>query len=297
MSESVCLKSHGKVNLFLGITGPREDGFHNLVSIVSQLELHDSIHVQIDSDESGCFITTNRKDVPADETNLVYRAYQQFCNKTELSFGLKVMLDKVIPPGSGLGAGSSNAMAVLNYLNDTYGNLLNQEQLVGMGSELGSDVPLFVNKSPKIMRGRGEILEEIDSSLCNQLNGRKIVLFRPEFGISTPWAFSWLKEHKEHYLNSDVAENRMKEWIQGRFEWNSILYNNMEYAAISKYMPIRLILKKMRDELNFKALMSGSGSTCFCFYETEEEFSQIREQIVKYFGENAWVEKTQLIVS
>ena len=143
-----------KLNLFLAITGRREDGFHELVSVVAPLKFGDTLRVEPATEFSlGCDVP----DVPVDGTNLVLRAAQAFAAASGWRGGARFFIEKRIPMGAGLGGGSSNAVAALRALNVLAGPAqgLAPEALARVAAQLGSDCPLFLHDGPVVMRGRG----------------------------------------------------------------------------------------------------------------------------------------------
>ena len=284
------LKTPSKINLFLAIHGPRLDGFHELSSLVCQLDLFDEMELEWNENGGCCEITCNLKEVPCNSDNLIHKAWALFCQASKIECGLSCRLIKKIPPQSGLGAGSSNAMNLLTWLNERCGNPLNQESLLSIGAQIGSDVPLFINQEAKIVRGRGEQLESLQQSTLNSLSGLKLVLFRPEYGISTPWAFRYFKKKPENFLTREKAGDLLRKFEEPLFSIGDILYNTLEIAVFSKYIPMKLLIEHLRKNENIPTLMSGSGSTAFSIYKTEFELETILKNIHKYYGPNCWIE-------
>lgn len=281
------LKSPGKINLFLDVHGPREDGFHDLTSVVVFLDLFDELKVQIEHGNSYCELTSSSTDIPTDHNNLVYQAWESFQKKTGLPIGLKCRLFKKIPPASGLGAGSGNAMKILTFLNDQCGKPLNDESLIGIGASIGSDCPMFIDNKPKIIRGRGERLEYLSEKEQGKLQGLKVMVFRPEFGISTPWAFRYFKKFPEKFTEKSYSEEQLQKWVSGQLSLDALLHNTLEAPAFSKYLVIGLLVDKLRKKHHIPSLLAGSGSTSFSIFSNEEQKNTIISEVKNYYGNQA----------
>ncbi|MBN2446828.1 MAG: 4-(cytidine 5'-diphospho)-2-C-methyl-D-erythritol kinase, partial [Phycisphaerae bacterium] len=152
--------SPAKINLTLAVLGTRPDGFHVLESLVALLEFGDTIDFTPRTDDQ-LDLACPHPDVPADGSNLILRAAERLREVAGRQCGVDIKLDKRIPPGSGLGGGSSNAATTLAALNEIWELGLSSEQLSGIAAELGSDVPLFLRGPLSIIRGRGEMVQPV----------------------------------------------------------------------------------------------------------------------------------------
>jgi len=185
------LASPAKINLYLAVTGRRTDGFHNLVSVVAPLAWGDLL--QIETGEHGDFsLTCDDPAVPCDDANLVLKAARVFQEASGWKRGARFHLQKRIPMGAGLGGGSSNAVASLRGLNALAGEPLSENALAELAARLGSDCMMFLHDGPVVMRGRGERVEALPSAIAARLSGQRVLLFKPSFGIGTPWAYGRL---------------------------------------------------------------------------------------------------------
>ena len=186
----VSLFSPAKLNLFLAVTGRRADGFHDLVSVAAPLDFGDQLEARSRERGAGSqfTLTCDQPEVPVDGGNLVLKAAAAFVAATGWQGGVDFTLTKRIPVGAGLGGGSSNAVAALRALNQLSGGALAGEKLAAVAASLGSDCALFLHNAPVVMRGRGERIEALPASAAARLRGRRVLLFKPSFGISTPWA-------------------------------------------------------------------------------------------------------------
>lgn len=257
--------SPAKINLFLAVTGRRPDGFHDLVSVVAPLDFGDTLEAI--SKEQGArsrfTLECDHPEVPVDGSNLVLKAAQAFAELTGWKGGVDFKLTKRIPPGAGLGGGSSNAVAALRALNQLAGGLLDEGQLATVAATLGSDCALFLANAPAVMRGRGERIDLLPAAAAARLHGRRVLLFKPSFGVGTPWAYQRMITRGTDYRPATEAEERLAAWIQGNAPAEELLRNNMEPAVFEKYLALPVLGEKLHRESGVRVRMSGSGSACY----------------------------------
>lgn len=294
--RSLSVFSPAKINLFLAITGARDDGFHNLISLVTPLEFGDDLTLTLESSEGANVLTSSSETVPLDSSNLVLKAAALFRQKTEFEGHFSFHLEKNIPVGAGLGGGSSNAAAALTGMNKLLGQPLSESSLHDMAAELGSDCPLFLKNKPVVMRGRGELLQSLASEASEALSGRSVLLFKPGFSISTPWAYRKMKEAKGAcYLSAEEIEKKLSSWLVDRSIGNLPLLNNMQEVSFQKYLGLPVLLDKLLSDYGLQVLMSGSGSACFALIDDDSPLEAIRQTIFESWGKEAFVKKTKII--
>ena len=265
----VSVFSPAKLNLFLAVTGRRADGFHDLVSLVTPLGFGDELEATLAAPAGGVrfSLACDHPEVPVDGTNLVLRAAEAFAVAAQWKGAAHFRLTKRIPVGAGLGGGSSNAAAALRALNRLTGNLLDEAQLAGVAAMLGSDCALFLRSAPEVMRGRGERVEALPEPAATRLRGRRVLLFKPSFGIGTPWAYQRMIARGGDYVAAADAERRLAAWLEGVAPAEGLLFNNMEPAAFEKYGALPLLLGRLRRDFGAAVAMSGSGSACFALVD------------------------------
>ena len=236
-----------KINLSLQIKGKREDGFHELETVMVPLPgLADTLTFTPAEAFSFC---CDQEGVPTDETNLVVKAVRGFEQVSGLEVRQHILLEKVVPHGAGLGGGSSDAASTLLALNALYDSPLSFEQLWEIAAGLGSDVPFFLYECACICRGRGELITPLDEVPTFQ-----VCLLKPEFGVSTPDAFKrWVGSRELEGVS--YAEQR------GPY---GVMSNDLERPVFEKHVFLaeckRWLLAQPEVEV---AQMSGSGSTMF----------------------------------
>lgn len=281
-----------KLNLFLAITGRRADGFHDLVSVVATVDFGDTLHAEPAAQTT---LTCDDPALPVDETNLVLKAARAFAAATGWQGGVKFHLEKRTPAGAGLGGGSSDAVAALRALNALAGEPLAAERLGELAGSLGSDCPLFLAGRPIVMRGRGERVEPLPASVAARLAGRRVLIFKPAFGISTPWAYGQMIARPETYLPVPQAEARLAAWLaDGSAPAEALLYNNMERVAFAKWLALPALLDALQRDFGVTARMSGSGSACFALLPDSVPAESLKSAIRAAWGETAFVIEARL---
>ena len=290
--SALTLESPAKINLFLAVTGKRPDGFHDLVSLVAPLAWGDTLTVEPADNFS---LECNDPDVPLDSSNLVLKAAEAFRDATGLSLGARFSLVKRIPMGAGLGGGSSNAATVLRALNQLSGNVFNQNQLTDVAAKVGSDCPLFLHDGPVVMRGRGDVITPVPPKGTRRIAGRRLLLFKPAFGISTPWAYGQLAQRApSDYAPAVDTEVKLAAWLADERPLDDLLFNNMERPAFRKFPAFSILLEHLRDNFGVIGRMSGSGSACFALLRDDAPVEAIAGLIRRSWGESALVLQTRL---
>jgi 4-diphosphocytidyl-2-C-methyl-D-erythritol kinase len=282
-----------KLNLFLAVTGRRADGFHDLVSVAAPLAWGDELRVT-PADEFS--LTCNDPAVPVDGTNLVLKAAQSFRTATGWVGGARFELEKRIPMGAGLGGGSSNAVAALRALNQLAGMPLDAKALADEAAGLGSDCALFLPGVPVVMRGRGELVQTLAPSPASRLRGRRVLVFKPSFGIATPWAYGRLAAGAPHtYLPTMAAEDRLAGWSDDPGATaEELLFNSFEEVVFDKFVALPVLLAQLRQRFGLTARMSGSGSACFALLDHRDPAAEITAAIRAAWGPAALIVETKI---
>lgn len=257
-----------KLNLFFELLRKREDGYHEIESLMVPISLCDTLVLEHDgtSTEPLCLdcrtFPSNRRSgevIPTDDRNLVWRAVQAVRRIRELPFGLNVTLFKRIPSQAGLGGGSSDAAAMLLLLDQAFDLELNQAELWALASSLGSDVPFFLTPVAQIARGRGEILVPIQG-----LPRLHCVVIAPSVGLPTPAVYGRSRVPEQpHQLEPLLAALHA-----GASSFKGLLWNSLEPAAREMSSDIERIAKAVAESGALGQLMSGSGSSYFGLYRS-----------------------------
>ena len=261
-----------KINLSLKITRKREDDFHELETLV--LPLPSLVDELLFKPASEFSLECETPGVPTDETNLVSRALRLFESNTNHPCNFHITLAKNIPHGAGLGGGSSDAAFTFLALNKLTGASVPIETLAEWAGELGSDIPLLLYQAPCWCRGRGEIIESV------QINWtRRILLLKPSFDISTPWAYSNWKDSREIQGVSYIPQQIDKQ----------TLFNDLERPVFEKHRFLaelkQFLLKQPETDA---AMMSGSGSTVFAVLKTGCDAEALRIRTLDEMDPTLW---------
>ncbi len=257
MVKYMKMNSNAKLNLFLEVTGKRKDGYHDIVSVMQEIDLYDEIIVEETSE--GISICCDDKNVPCDEKNTCYKAAKLIKDKFSITEGVKIIINKKIPSEAGLGGGSSNAASVIKLLNDLWNLNMNIEEMCGIGVEIGADVPFCIVGGTCLCEGIGEKITKLTPFIW-----QNIVIVKPEFGISTPKAYSKLTPK-----NYNVQKNcDFLSFLKAKKYENVCLsvYNALEIPAIEMEPSIVDIKEQFLALGAISSLMTGSGSAIFGFF-------------------------------
>ena len=231
----------------------------------------------------GFSLTCDHPDIPVDDANLCYRAYQLIAAATPRRLNVRLHLEKNIPAGAGLGGGSSDAAVTLTALNRLFELNLSDDRLFQLAAQLGSDVPFFLIGGLCRGRGRGEILEPVAD-----LPAFWILLIAPPVAVSTAWAYQnynklgLTKTEKCRKLPSSNI------WQLQDDELAEICRNDLEAAVFEKYEDLAEIKAQLQCCGAVVASMTGSGSAMFGLFRTRQE-AQDRTKLFEHG--NAFVAK------
>ena len=236
----------------------------------------------------GVQLSCTEPSLPVDASNLVHRAAVAFLKATGLSQGVRIHLVKRLPMAAGLGGGSANAAVTLLGLNRLFGQPAEADMLTRIAASLGSDVPFFLQNGPAIGTGRGERIQPVEP--FKSLKNSVLLLARPAFGVSTPWAYRKVADHPDA-LNGRPgrAAELVKLLRTGDLTAASrAFYNSLETPVFGKYPLLEVLKNYLLEEGASVALMSGSGSTTFAIAESMDSAVALREKALGRFGANLW---------
>lgn len=243
--RTIKIKCPAKINLTLKVINKREDGFHNIESIMQTINLFDYLTITMeDAENNEILLSGNCKEIPYDERNLVYKAAKLYLDTNNINNKkFIVYIDKNIPVSAGLAGGSTNAAGMLYGMNKLLGSIMSVEDLHKLCAKLGSDLNFCLTGGCMMTKGRGEILEPAE------FVERKVNLIKPiNLGISAKEAYT--KFSQKISLHHKGREN---------------FVNDLEWAVIDDYEELQYI------KANYPAsVMTGSGST---YYSLSEEFA------------------------
>ncbi len=272
--DSITLLSPAKVNLTFEILGKREDGYHDIKSIMQPINLFDHVTVNV-SEGNGIEIMSKGIKVPEDETNLAHKAAAAYLEKCGQDHKIEIILDKSIPVGSGLGGGSSNAAAVLIALNRLL-KAVDEDVLFKIAPGLGADVAFFIRCITAYVEGIGEKVTSLpDFPLFNY------VVIYPKFEVSTKEVYE-----KWDRLNdiiekdsSDLETEGINEIFLNPLELPPV-FSDLEEPAFKMY-PVLRKYKQLLLSLEAKpVIISGSGSSIFAIFREDAEAKELYKYLI-----------------
>ena len=268
------ITSNAKINIGLNITEKLPNGYHLLDMIMVPISLADKLEIKFNNQKGKLNISSNIKDIPCDEKNILYKVYKAFYEKTQIEpEDIDVYLEKNIPHEAGLGGGSSNGGFFLKELNKFHNFVLSDEDLSLVGKSVGADIPFFLKNTPCRVKGIGEKLEKIQNNLdCD------VILIKPKFGVSTKKAYElYSKLDEKKFANIDevlsgLKENNLKKVCEN-------IENMLEQGLLIDDENIQNFRNRIK-ETGLDFFMSGSGS---CYYilsskNTTEDYLKILNQ-------------------
>ncbi|HAE87067.1 TPA: 4-(cytidine 5'-diphospho)-2-C-methyl-D-erythritol kinase [Candidatus Marinimicrobia bacterium] len=252
------LKAYAKINIGLRILGRRpSDGYHVLETIFQELDFSDKIYVKVN--RSGHFtLDSNRKDIPLNESNLILKAVKAIKPWLPEDLGADIFVDKQIPPGAGLGGGSSDAAAILKFFRPLCHN---KPPLESLALSLGADVPFFLTGGTSYATGIGEELKSISIPL-----DWIVVLVMPPFSISTKQAYMDLRIS----LTDTVKKTNIPSFLRRGFDWR-FFENDFERVIIPAYPQIGVIKSALLEAGAEFSALSGSGSTVYGIFCSDDK--------------------------
>lgn len=277
--KEITLKAPAKLNLTLDVKSRRPDGYHNIESIMHQIDLSD--RVVLKEIPEGIRVESTNPLLPGGSGNLAYRAAEMFLGKYGIKKGVSIYLAKNIPLGAGLAGGSTDAAAVLKGLSQIFGLNVEPGELMGLGAKIGSDVPFCMLGGTAIAEGRGEILTPV-----RNLAKLHFILVNPGFSVSTARIYELLDNEK-------ITDRPDMEKVVRALEVNDAaavgagLGNVMELATFKLFPELKEIKSDLLGGRAAGALMSGSGPTVFAVYENleqaGEEYDKIKRKYPRVF--------------
>lgn len=252
------MKAYAKINLGLNIIDKdKKDSYHTVDMINLPIELHDRIEIEMLPYGFDTLITSDDRELPTDEKNIVYKVEKALREKYNYQQKFRIHIHKSIPVGAGLGGGSADGAAVLIGLNKLLKLKLSTAELCEIGMKIGSDIPFSIRNAPMRVQGKGNILTPVKMK-----KSYNILILSPKKGLST----------KEVYIKYDEVGASPSSNIDGLIEalatdneklMHESLGNQLEKAAIEIYPELVQIKQSMENEGLKPSMMTGSGSTLF----------------------------------
>ena len=251
--KTIKVKTPAKINLTLEILNKREDGFHNLQSIMQTISLYDYLTFKIEkSNGLEINLSGNSDSIPYDSSNLVYKAAVKFFEKANISnVKVDIYIEKNIPIAAGLAGGSTNAAGTFFALNKLFDNVLSKDEIEQLCATLGSDLNFCLNGGCMLCTSRGEITQRLPfyEQSVSLIKSKNLAISAKEAYVN----FSKLVDK----TNPDNTTKLKALLLKGKFD-KSLIYNSLEKALF----PVYDELVKIKNDVK-GSLMSGSGSTFF----------------------------------
>ena len=270
-----------KINLSLRILGRRNDGFHEIETLIAPISLCDQIEIDKTDCEKGIEFNCDDPSLPTGNENLIVRVAKSFFAATKITPAISIELKKKIPHGAGLGGGSSDAASTVLALNELLETKLPRERLAEIGGPIGSDIPFFIFQSAALCKGRGELVTPV--KLKEKLS---ILLLKPEFGVSTAWAYHHWQDSREIPGVSYAAQQFAKQTF----------VNDLERPVFEKFVflaPLKMWLLE-QPEVG-AALMSGSGSTVFAALRPDVNADDVATRVKSELDPELWTCATRTL--
>ena len=266
------LQAFAKINLGLDVLGKREDGYHEVRMIMQTIRMYDQLDMR-KSVEPGIHLTTNKKYIPVDENNLVWRAAKLMMDTCGIMEGVSIHLHKVIPVAAGMAGGSSDAAATLVGMNRLFHCGLSKEKLMELGVQIGADVPYCVLRGTALAEGIGEKL-----TVLPPMPDCWILIGKPGVSVSTKYVYTTLD------LNTDTVHpdiDGMKKALEDRnlYGITERMGNVLQDVTIPAYPEVERIKEQMKTLGAVNAMMSGSGPTVFGIFDNEEKAQEACQKL------------------
>jgi 4-diphosphocytidyl-2-C-methyl-D-erythritol kinase len=278
-------KAFAKINIGLNIVRKRDDGYHDIDTIMQTIALHDLIKLK--KRECGIAVFCDNPLIPANDKNTTYQAARVFLARAGLdinSNGVTIEIQKNIPSEAGLGGGSSDAAAVLRAMNKLFCTNYGTSELIELASEIGSDVPFLVEGGTARAKGRGEIMVKM-----NDFSNINTVVAMPGEGVSTAEAYSFYARCRNP-LHPDI-DTIAKHLESGNPIFLSGLIGNTFEPLI---FPIKPIIEKTKHDIletnPLACSMTGSGSAVYGLYGSEKAAHKAYKLLSENY--NAYITKT-----
>ncbi len=267
--NTVTEKAYGKINLYLDVVGKRDDGYHNILSVMHTVGLFDVVTVS--KAENDIKMTCSDPGLSCGEDNLCVKAAKKFYDATNIHGGCEIYLDKTLPMGAGMGGGSADAAAVLRALNNLYDASLTTDELCDIGVKIGADVPFCVVGGCKKAEGIGEILTDFPS-----LPECFLVICEGGKKVSTPEAYRQTDCTPASKIGDfeGLRNNMLKGSLEGIC---NRLYNRFE----DTYADCERVKDLLADNGANGALMTGSGSAVFGIFDCTDKAEKAQKVLEK----------------
>ena len=274
------VKAYGKINLSLEVIGKRPDSYHNIDTLMTRIDVFDKLSFEKTS-TNDIIILSENKDLPLDESNLIYKAWSIMKKFTDENPGIKVCLEKNIPIAAGLAGGTSDGVATIKALNQLWDLNFSNDQLKHLAQPLGADSSFFFYDGLVRAQGLGDKITELDP-----IKSIPILIVNIGKPVSSAEVYKQIKSYSQgrvSYLVENINDYKI---------FKTSLYNSMEEVTFSIYPELKEIKSSLLNLGADFSLMSGSGPSIFAGFANEEKRDQAYELIKNTYK---YVFKSQMI--
>ncbi len=271
--------AYAKINLFLDIESRRNDGYHNIVSVMQSVSLCDAVTVEYkNAPDKKIDITCNNPEIPTGEKNIAYKAADILID----SGHIKIHIEKRIPASAGLAGGSTDAAAVLLMLNELTGSKKSEKELLDIGAKIGADVPFCMIGGTKLTLGIGERMMDF-----TPMPDTNIVIACSGEGVSTPKAYGELDLMYHNFENYTVHHKEL-EALRMNPDNTACMFNIFESVVI----PMRPMVSRLKETMmscgaSF-SMMSGSGPSVFGIFSSKQDAEKAASMLLE-MGADAYL--------
>ena len=264
------LLSNAKINIGLNIFDKNDNGYHILESLIQEISISDIINIKILKSTGPIQLSLKGLAIDcSNEKNTCYKITNYVKKNYEIKNQIIIELHKKIPIGSGLGGGSSNAASILNFLDKTLKINLSKKKKIEICKSIGMDVPFFIDGGLQYVQGMGDITSMLPPVFKNNF----IIIAKPQFSISTKWAYSKINKLLP---NKKMRYNLLA--LEAPLKWDSF-WNDFEDVVIPRYPEIRELKEAMLKSGAIYSSLSGSGSTVFGIYNNYDQALEASKKI------------------
>ena len=271
--KTLVKEAYAKINLFLDMDSKREDGYHNIISVMQSVSLCDIISVSYEENGAKIIeITCSDPQIPLGEKNIAYKAADLLIDNGHV----KIHIEKRIPAAAGLAGGSTDAAATLTLLNQLISQPKSHDELLAIGARIGADIPFCMLGGTKLTLGIGERMSDFEP-----MPDCHIVIACMGEGVSTPKAYFRLDELHGDFINYTPKRELLNILEKKDSSYYSGMFNIFESAVL----PERPIAQKIKETMlecgAIHSMMSGSGPSVFGIFDTEERALHTRDLLIQ----------------
>lgn len=282
--KSIRVKARAKINLSLDVIGKRQDGYHDIKTIMQTVELCDIVTISA-AESSDIKVECSCNKVPLDRKNIAYKAAELFIKNYNIDKGVKIAIEKNIPVASGLAGGSADAAAVIKGMNKLFDCKADESELISIGREIGADVPFCIRGGTMFAEGIGDVLTKLPP-----LPKTQVLIVVPCVEVSTKLVYKKLDTGR---INKRPDMKILLEFIkEGRVDLLAKnMVNVLENVTSVKHPVINTIKGKLKTCGALGSIMSGSGPSVFGIFPERQSVKKACKECINE-GWNAFITYT-----